>query len=118
MHTGVSGTRQGWQVLNVEYRTPTMAYQVLNVEYRTPTTAYQIQPGHLLRTHSFVPSIVRLLNLCLKAHRGSSFVKKKHFIASKITKLTGMYFSVPQQKAAEKRQAKSKAVLTSHCSLL
>lgn len=44
--------------------------------------------------------------------------KKKHLITSKITKLTGMYFSVSQQKAAEKRQAKSKAVLTSCCSLL
>lgn len=44
--------------------------------------------------------------------------QKKHFITSSITKLTGMYLSVSQQKAAENRQAKSKAVLTSRCSLL
>lgn len=60
------------------------------------------------------PGTVRLLNSCLKARGGSSFVKICVSPAIKSPFSPAMYFSLVQQKAAVKNLAISKALLTSH----
>uniref|UniRef100_A0A8C3ES71 Uncharacterized protein n=1 Tax=Corvus moneduloides TaxID=1196302 RepID=A0A8C3ES71_CORMO len=75
-------------------------------------------PGRSLALYSYCSKHGEAAQPLLESTQGFKLRQKKHLITSNITKLTGMCLSVSQQKAAEKKQVKSKAVLTSRCSLL